>query len=123
MSDRPFLKPAQVITNASMASSVTSLVIILNQKTGCGYDLSWTGTPTGTFSVEVSNTFTTDGFGNVSNAGNWTAVTLSGPISASGSADNAFINLAGLEAYAIRLVYTRVSGSGTLNAYICGKVQ
>ena len=123
MSDRPFQKPFPVIVNASMAQTITSLPTILNQKSGAGYDISWTGTPTGTFSVEISNTYTVDSEGNTSNPGKWTPVTLSTSITASGSPDNAFINLAGLECYAMRLVYTFTSGSGVLNAVVCSKVQ
>lgn len=123
MSDRPFMKPHSVLTAASMATSLTSEVTILNQKSGAGYDLKWTGAPVGTFSVEISNTVTLDAEGNVNSPGAWTPVTLSSPITASGSPDNAFINLAGLECYACRLVYTRTSGTGTLDAVICGKVQ
>lgn len=121
--DRPYIKPQPVVINGSMGASVTSDVTILAQKTGASYDVSWTGTPTGTFSVQMSNTYSLDAKGAVSNAGNWTTVTLSTPITAAGSADNALINLAGLEVYAIRLVYTRSSGTGTLNATIACKVQ
>lgn len=106
-----------------MATSLTSEVTILKQKTGAGYDISWTGAPVGVFSVQLSNTYALDSQGNVSNAGHWTDVTLTGTVAPAGSADNGFINLAGLEAYAVRLVYTRTSGTGTLNATICGKVQ
>lgn len=123
MSTRTNLKPFSVITNTSMGASVISPPTIINYATGVGYDISWTGTPVGTFSVEISNTYSVDAMGNQANAGNWTAVTLSAPITAAGTADNAFINLAGLEAYAIRLHYTRTSGTGTLNATVSGKVQ
>jgi len=123
MSDRPIIKPQPVIVNGDMSSSITSTPTILAQKSGASYDVSWTGSPTGTFSVEMSNTYSLNAEGAVLNAGNWTAVTLSSPITASGSPDNALINLAGLEAYAIRLKYTRTSGSGTLNATVVAKVQ
>lgn len=106
-----------------MSEDVISAPTILAQKTGAGYDFIWTGTPTGTFSVEISNTYAINANGSVYNAGDWTPVALSSPITAAGSGDNAFINLAGVEAYAIRLVYTSTSGTGTLNAVICSKVQ
>lgn len=123
MSSRPFLKPFSVVTNGNMATSITSEPTIINFISGASYDVSWTGTPTGTFSVQVSNTYSENVDGSVRNAGNWATVTLSNSVTASGSADNAVINLAGLETYAVRLVYTSTSGSGTLNAVICGKVQ
>ncbi len=123
MSTRPILKPFPVFTNASMADDLTSPATIISNLSGVGYDIIWTGDAVGTFSVEVSNTYSIDAMGNVQNAGNWTAVTLSGSVAPAGSADNGFINLAGLEAYAVRLVYTSTSGTGTLNATIAGKVQ
>lgn len=123
MSTRNNLKPFSVIEDASMGANVISDVTVINYATGVGYDIAWTGTPVGTFSVEVSNTYSVDAQGNQKNAGNWTPLTLSAPIAAAGTADNAFINLAGLECYAIRLKYTRSGGSGTLNAVVSGKVQ
>lgn len=123
MSSRPVIPPHSVATNVSMGSSLTSDVTIITNLTGVGYDLNWTGAPVGTFSVEISNTYSLNYDGSVRNAGNWTPVTLSSPITAAGSADNAFINMAGLECYAIRLRYTRTSGTGTLNAVIVSKVQ
>lgn len=123
MSTRPFNEPHSVITSGDMSASIISQVTILKQKSGASYDISWTGSPTGTFSVEMSNTVVLNPDGSAAVAGNWTAVTLSAPITASGSPDNALINLAGLEANAIRLHYTRTSGSGTLNATLVAKVQ
>lgn len=106
-----------------MSSSITSAVTILAQKSGAGYDIAWSGTPTGTFSVQISNTYSINAKGAVLNAGSWTPVTLSTSIAAAGSPDNAFINLAGLECYAVKLVYTVGSSTGVLNATICSKVQ
>jgi hypothetical protein len=123
MSTRPFQEPHSVVTNSDMSASIISDVTILKQKTGAGYDIAWTGAPVGSFSVQISNTYSLDAGGNVSNAGSWTPVLLVGSVLPSGSPDNGYINLAGLEAYAVRLVYTRTSGTGTLNAVICSKVQ
>lgn len=123
MSDRPYNEPHSVITTGDMSTSLTSEVTVLKQKTGAGYDIKWTGAPVGNFDVEISNTYSKDAAGNTKDPGNWTPVTLSAPIAATGVPDNAFINLAGLEAYAVRLVYTRTGGAGTLDAVICGKVQ
>lgn len=124
MSSRPFLKPFSVVANGDMSqASVTSAPTIINYVSGVSYDITWTGTPTGSFSVQVSNTYSENPDGSVRNAGNWANVIISPAVNAAGSDDNAIINLAGLETYAVRLVYTRSSGSGTLNAVICGKVQ
>ena len=87
-----------------------------------GYDVSWTGTPTGTFTVEVSNTYEQSGQGVVLNPGNWTALVLSATVTASGSAGNAYIDVRGISSDWIRLTYTPSSGTGVLNAVMSAKV-
>lgn len=105
-----------------MSASITSAVTIIQKLTYIGYSVSFTGTPTGTFSVEVSNDYSVNGEGTVLNAGTWTALTLSGTPAATGSAGNGFIDIDGCSAYAMRLKYTRTSGSGTLNVVVNAKV-
>lgn len=89
-----------------------------------GYDVSWTGTtPVGVMSVQVSNTYTQNGDGSVRNPGNWTTLTLSSPATVSGNTGNGFLDIDATGAFAIRLVYTRTSGTGTMNATLCAKVS
>lgn len=121
MSSRPFLKPFSVITNGSMAASITSAVTIKNQIPGINYSVVWTGSPTGTFGVEASSDYSENPDGSVKNAGTWNSLPLTGSVSASGSAGNGMLEFT-TYAYAIRLVYTRTSGSGTLNAIVTGEV-
>ena len=89
-----------------------------------GYTVAWTGTPTGTFSVEVSQDYVAPvGVQDEPlNAGTWVPLTLSVPVLAAGTADTAFIDVDVTGAAYVRLVYTATSGSGTLNATIAGKV-
>ncbi len=122
MASRPIFSPYQVITNASMTTQVISKVTIIQNLSQIGYDISWTGAPVGTFSVQVSNTYTQNGAGIVQNPGNWTTLTLSTVPMASGAPGNGYIDIDALSAYAIRLVYTPTSGTGVLNATICAKV-
>lgn len=122
MSSRPFLKPFSVVTNGSMGASITSAVTIKNQLSLISYSASWTGTPTGTFSVEVSDDYLENVDGSVRNAGTWNTLPLSAAVSASGSTGNGLIDVQ-TGAYAIRLVYTRASGTGTLNAIVTGLVM
>lgn len=122
MSSRPIFAPYSVITNASMTTSVTSAVTVIQNLSMIGYDISWSGTPTGTFSVQVSNTYSQNADGSVKNAGSWTSLTLSSPTAAIGSSGSGFIDIDQISAYAMRLVYTAATGSGTLNATINGKV-
>lgn len=124
MSSRPLLRPQQVITNGDMSSDVTSLVTNINMISCVGYTISWTGTPTGTFSVEVSQDYIQP-VGvqpDQLNSGTWVPVTLSTSVAATGGADTAFIDIDVTGAAYVRLKYTRVSGTGTLNATLAGKV-
>ncbi len=122
MSSRPLIVPFQVVQDGDMSADVVSKVSFIQQISYISYDISWTGTPTGDFTVEVSNSYKTDGSGNVINPGNWTALTLSAATSAVGAAGTGFIDIDGVAAYAIRLRYTRTSGTGVLNAVMVGKV-
>lgn len=112
-----------------MASNITSQVTILNSITRVGYALFWTGTtPVGAASIEVSNDYQAQG-ATVLNAGTWTALTLSvsgttvASVAITGNTGTAFIDVQNISAYAIRLIYTAVSGTGTIQAVINGKVS
>ena len=94
-----------------MASSLTSPAVGIQFLDNVGIMASWTGTPTGTFAVQVSVDTVT-----------WVPITLSPAITASGSADQAYFELNQLSAPYIRLVYTASSGSGTLNALVTAKM-
>lgn len=130
MSDRPLIAPNlnKPVVNAGDMSqaTVTSQVSIIQRLPGISYDIAWTGTPTGTFAVQVSNTYTQNPDGTAANAGNWNTLpsaaligTLPAPAGAPG---NGFIDVIGTEAYAIRLVYTKTSGTGSLTVVPSAKV-
>jgi len=130
MSTRTSLRPYKAVDSASMAADITSDVTILQSITGVSYSLSWTGTsPIGEASVEVSNDYALSADGQtVMNAGTWTTIDLNvsgspaSSISITGNTGTAFIDIDSIMAYAIRLFYDRTSGTGTLIAYINGKV-
>lgn len=87
------------------------------------YDISWSGTaPVGVITVQVSNSYSLNADGSVRNAGSWTTLTLSSATNVSGATGNGFIDIDQIAGYAVRLIYTRTSGSGTLNVLIAGKV-
>lgn len=119
-SSKGVLLPYLVVTAGSMAASITSLVTNIQYMDDVVYQIQWTGTPVGTFTVQVSEDYQQSG-GTVLNAGTWTTLTLSSAITAAGSADQAILDLNQLPYSWIRLVYTRTSGTGTLNAYISAK--
>ena len=128
MSDRPIIAPnlnVPLVNGVSMATSITSPATIIQRLPGISYSLVWTGTPVGTFTVEVSNDYS-QGPNGVLNAGNWTALPTSAfvgtyPVPA-GSASNGFLDVVGTEAYAVRIVYTASSGAGNLTIIPCAKV-
>jgi hypothetical protein len=112
-----------------MGANITSDPTVMQSLTLASYSVSWTGTlVVGAFSVQASNDFSIDPEGRVQNAGTWNTLTLNyggSPVTSipvSGGSGTGFIDLDPTAAYAIRLVYTRTSGTGTMTATIVGKV-
>lgn len=124
MASRPILPPFPVITNGDMSqATITSAVTVIQNVSMLSYDISWSGTsPVGAMTVQVSNTYKQNADGTVANAGNWTTLALSAAAPVSGNTGNGFIDVDGTAGYAIRLVYTKTSGTGTLNVIASGKV-
>lgn len=104
------------------SATLTSLVTNIQRLDDVGYQANFTGSPVGVFTVQFSADYVQDFMGNVTNTGNWITAPLGSPSAASGSAGSVYIDLAGLSAPWIRLVYTKTSGTGTLNAFITGKM-
>lgn len=104
-----------------MASAITSQVGRIQFLDNIGLQFNFTGTPTGTFAVQVSIDHEEDNLGNVIVAGNWIPLTFSSSPIASGAAGTIYIDLNQLSAPWIRVVYTPTSGAGSLNAFLCGK--
>lgn len=130
MSSRPQLNPQSVITNGSMAGNLTSLPTVIQKLSMISYSLSWSGTaPVGTVSVQVSNDYSQNADGTVAHAGTWNTMTLNyngtavTVIPVTGATGNGFIDIDETAAYAMRLIYTAVSGTGSLNVIIAGKVS
>lgn len=128
MSSRPIIAPSPqpLVNNGDMSGDITSPVSIIQMLPGISYDVSWSGSPVGVFQVQVSNSYSKDPAGNVKNAGTWTILPTTAfagtyPVP-SGSASNGFLDVVGTEAYAIRLVYVRTSGTGSLTVVAAAKV-
>lgn len=132
MSSRPLIRPEAVLnadTGKSMAGNLTSKVTIANNLSHVSYGVSWSGsTPIGAISVQVSNDYSQNEDGSVKNAGTWNTLTFSvggsptTSIPVSGNTGNGMIDIVDTAVYALRLVYTATSGTGTLNAILCAKV-
>lgn len=122
MSRKNNLQVFQLITAGDMsAASLTSPVTNIQFLDNIGIQLSWTGSPVGTFTVQVSADYNQDSLGNVLAAGHWVTLTLpTSPTTASGSP--IYLDLNQLSAPWIRVVYTKTSGTGSLSAFITAKM-
>jgi hypothetical protein len=82
------------------------------------FGLQWTGTPSGTFTVQVSNKPSPD----LTTDTDWTLLTLARPITQpAGAAGNEFVDLSQLGARWARPKYVNASGSGTIFCWAVGK--
>lgn len=128
MSSRTQLSPFPVIGGTStvsgdMSSSITSLVTIIQKLSLVSYDIAWSGSsPVGSIAIQVSNDYAVTTAGSVTNTGSWSTLPLSASTSVSGNTGTGFIDLDANAGYAMRIVYTRASGTGTMTATVCGKV-
>lgn len=130
MSAKKILAPYQVITNGNMTGNLTGKVTNINNLDNVGVQLNWTGSPVGTFSVQVSADYAQDTQGNVTNAGNWISInitywngstfTTTSTIPTSVGSP-IYLDLDLLSAPWIRVIYTAGSSTGTLNAYVTAK--
>jgi hypothetical protein len=109
MGSKRSLSYSELIVDGDMSSDITGPSTNILHLDRVGFQLLWTGSPTGTFSVQVSNDEVT-----------WADLTLSAAIAAAGSGDNAFIDAETGAAF-IRVKYSASSGTGTLQAHIVAK--
>lgn len=116
-----FLPPNLIVNGGDMSqATITSDVTDIRYLDNISIQCIFTGTPTGSFALEGSlNYYKINGA--VQNTGTWTPITLSSTPAASGSAGNILLDLNQLSFPYIRIVYTKTSGTGTLNVYISGK--
>lgn len=138
MATREQIGPYLVIPNAqaspastgSMATSITSAPTIVRGVSQISYQVVWSAgsTPIGAISLQGSNDYSIDAMGNVKNAGTWTTLTFNyngTPVSSvpvTGNSGSGMIDIGSTGMYAMRIVYTRTSGSGTLAVTLNAKV-
>lgn len=117
-----FISPIVVFNNVSLSASRTSSGIHVQNSDNIGIEFVWTGTPTGTFGIDVTNSATLNPDGTVS-GGTWTPLVLTSPDvpEATGSSGNGFIDLNQTGAAFVRVTYTRVSGTGNCTAILTAK--
>lgn len=123
MASRPIFSPFYVIANGDMSGNLISTVTIIQNLSLVSYAASWVGAaPVGVVSVQVSNDYTQNAAGQVLNPGTWNTLPLSAPTAVTGNTGNGFIDIDANAGFALRFVYTRTSGTGTLNVVIDAKV-
>ena len=112
MSGSDFIPPVHLVTNGSMAGDITGPATNFSVQgfSRMSFQFIWTGTPTGSFFVDVSQ-----------NATDWAPLPLSPAPVAAGIAGNAFVD-AQTGAVYMRVRYVRTSGTGTLNVIADAKV-
>lgn len=125
------IKQFQSIVSGDMSqTSITSAITDIQFLDDVGIEFSWTGSPVGVFSIEVSASYSQDFNGNVLNAGHWTPVVFTyydgvgfntGSSVPTSLGSPIYIDLALLSAPYIRVVYTKTSGTGTLQTYLTAK--
>lgn len=115
------LAPFKIIDAVSMGGNITSTPVEVKLQDNVGIQLNWSGAPVGTFDIQISSDYKVDIYGNVVNSGHWVSIPLSPSVAAAGSADSAYIDLNQMSANYVRIVYTRTSGTGSLEAWVTAK--
>jgi hypothetical protein len=110
--------PSQLLTNGSMAGDLKAAAFKLTSKSRVTFQVQWTSADgVGTPAVQVSD----KPFPDFTTSTDWEALTFTPGLTAPASANGSFV-VAVTGAFAwIRVVYTRSSGSGTMNVW--GSVQ
>lgn len=115
------LLPYQLFDDVTMQTDLTSAVITIQYLDNVAIQLAWTGNGTGTFEVEGSTNYNsrtpTDAI--------WTSIALNPIPAASGTADDALLDLNQLSFPYVRLTYdsTFLSGSVTTVADVAGSLN
>lgn len=106
------LQPTHILTACSMTGTAvcTSSVVDARYLVQTGFQLYWTGTPSGTFSIQASKNGGT----------NWTDIGA-GISNAAGAAGDRLANIQTGSYTSLRVVYTNTASTGTLDVWADGK--
>lgn len=118
-----------VMTGTTVLTSTVTSIQFLDD---VGIQFNWTGSPVGTFQVQVSADHAQDGSSppNVTVAGNWApllftywngSVFVTSYTIPTSLGSPIYLDMALLSAPWIRVVYTNASGTGVLNTFITAK--
>lgn len=112
----------QIITAGVMTgtSVINSSEIDVSGSNKVAIEISFTGTPNGTFQVQGAVRVTTAGLATPGGT-NFQNITLSSAPTATGAAGSHLIQLSDLAVTKLRLQYTNSSSTGTLDAWVTVK--
>lgn len=99
-----------------MSGNIVSAITNIEYLDDIGYQVNFPTTALGTFSVQVCMDYNS-----VTGTANWNDYPFTTTPTADGVLTSIYLDMPLLSAPWIRLIYTRTSGTGTLNAFICGK--
>ena len=130
MATRPQFGPKLLISATSMGASINGSAVICEALSMISMQFIWSAgaTPVGTAKIQVSNDFSIDSSGAILNAGTWSDVnilyngTSSASVAISGNTGSVMLDVLQTGVYAIRPVFTRTSGTGTLSVMCNAKV-
>ena len=124
MSAKTFIKPFKVLSSGDMSqASLTSAITAVQMVDNISYQFVFTGTPTGTFTIQVSADYA-PGTGPNSepiNPGHWDTLPITPALLALGTDGSIFVDLNQMGCPWIRAVYTKTSGTGTVDMFITAK--
>jgi hypothetical protein len=120
MPKKNVLERYQLLTNGAMASSITSNVTSIKYLDNVMIELISTGSPAGTYAIQISGDYQIDNNGNVLNPGNWVSLDLN-PVPTISGAGVVLIDANQLSGPYLRCTWTPTSGSGVLNIFITAK--
>lgn len=101
--------PQQIVSSGDMSGSVSSTAVSLTNAYQYSVQATYTGSPVGSLELQVSNDIQ-----DCASVTNWSSIAAS--VQAISAAGSYMWNVINANYHCIRLVYTRTSGTGTLNA-------
>lgn len=115
------IRPNRIVTAGVMASTVTSPATNIQFQDNVCYQCNYSGSPVGSFDVQTSADYNPNGDDPaipINNTGTWAPLGLN--IASAGGSPQV-IDLNQLSMPWVRLVYTPVSGSGSLDVFVSTK--
>jgi hypothetical protein len=100
----------RILSAVSLGADATSAVADMDHMGMASIHAIWTGTPTGTLSVQVSV-----------NGVDWVAPPTALSVAIAGAAGQVVWTMPDLTWKAVRVIYVRTSGTGTVNAWVNAK--